>query len=179
MKLHKSLLLFSTAGVIALSANPSFSQSNSSDSLSFRCRDINGIPTTEVYNSKNPEKNLPLIHWKSDLIDSQNIQEDCKNAASKLQKRGDVNFTAISPNTNSQYVVCLIDAPGETCDVSDDKLLRLKPTKEARTALSKILDENFVPLKNLERFKAEGYSSPKIKRNRWSSFLLGIIKPRN
>ncbi|MBD2776598.1 COP23 domain-containing protein [Iningainema tapete] len=173
MKFKTSLLPISAAGAIVLTAAPTFSQSN--NSIGFRCDTIEGTPTTVVYNSKNQVK--PLIHWKQEYIDSQNIRAACEGAAKKLQSRYDNNKLTLlaidANNSNKPITVCLINKQGESCDVkSSEELLRLKTTGKNQDfqALSEIVNPNLGEVKANE-MRTIGRTYARIESKKWFVFF--------
>jgi Circadian oscillating protein COP23 len=182
MKVQKSLLLGLTTVAIALAATPTFSQSSSNKSILFGCETIDNTPTTIAYNSENPKKQQPLIKWKKEYIDSENISLLCDNAAQKLQSRykeEEPGYLAFEPNSNNQTVVCLINQRGKSCNLSGEELFRIKTVntrEDLYNALVAIVDPNLSDLdkKTIEsRFRGVDKTYSRMKpRNfleRWLS----------
>ena len=147
MKFKKSLLPILAAGTTALTATPTLGQSN--NNVVFRCNANQDTPTTVVYNSKT-QKETPLILWKQEYIDSQNIRASCADAANKFQRRYNnkdkLDFLAIDNNSKNQIVVCLINERGDSCNLkSSDELFRIKTTDKNQDfdkTLSTIIEPN-------------------------------------
>ncbi len=147
MKVQKSLLLGLTTVAIALTATPTFSQSSSNKRILFGCETINNTPTTIAYNSENPKKQQPLIKWKKEYINSQNLVSDCESAAKILKNRYDkkeFRYLALERNSENKIVVCWINEKNENCKPNGEKLFLLQPVK-TRQELYKALSETIDP----------------------------------
>jgi Circadian oscillating protein COP23 len=148
MKVQKSLLLGLTTVAIALTATPTFSQSSSNKSILFGCDTTTyNTPTTIAYNSENPKKQQPLIKWKKEYIDSQNLRSDCESAAKILKNRYDkkeFRYLALERNSENKTVVCWINEKNERCNPNGEELFLLQPVN-TRQELYKALSETIDP----------------------------------
>jgi hypothetical protein len=178
MKLQNTLLLALSTVAIAVTATPTFSQPSSNTDFSFRCDNNSNSLTTVVYNPKNSQKTLPLIHWKGEYIE-ENISESCKNAAELLQKRYNPQkdiLSALQRNSDNKVVFCLITKPNDSCDFKrSDKLFHIKaniPDKKLQEVLPQIIDLNLAEVnpKDVTRGLATIY--PRIERKKW----LGLFR---
>ena len=159
---QKSLLIGLT-GAITIAITPAFSQSSSENQVVSRCDIIRGVPVTVAYNPNNQQQPIPIITWRKDYIDSQNIEQDCKNAAEKITKRLNslnplkkdfylvVETQPLKSNSKDEiplYNVCLASQSGGTCN-DGKKLVRLKiesNSEEANKIFSTIINPEFAEL---------------------------------
>ena len=173
MKFQKTSLLALSTVAIAVTATPTFSQSSSNTDFSFRCDN----KTTVVYNPKNSEKTLPLIHWKSEYSEyiEENISESCETAAKLLQERynpqKDMILSALHRNLDNKVVFCLVTKPNDKCDFTRSaKLFHIKanvPDEKLKEILPQIIDPNLAEVnpKDVTRGLATIY--PRIERKKW------------
>jgi hypothetical protein len=150
---QKPLLLGLTTVAIALTATPTFSQSSSNNSISFGCETIENTPTTIAYTSENPNKQ-PMIYWKKEYIDSQNIVSDCERAAKILKNRYDkkeFRYLAFQPNSNNQTVVCLVNETVKTCEKSGEKLFLVSAVSTGQDLYKALLETIDPTLSQLDK----------------------------
>ncbi|MBR8834833.1 MAG: hypothetical protein DSM106950_12550 [Stigonema ocellatum SAG 48.90 = DSM 106950] len=176
MKFKKSLLFIFLSSTSVLFSHPTFGQSN--NSVVFKCSPNQGTYNTVVYNSKT-DKEIPLIHWKQEYFDSQNVRENCVDAANKFQNRYNNNNNkldslAIDNSNHQKIVVCLINQRGDSCDLkSSDKLFQIKPPDKKQDfskTLSALIDPNLANVDESElRTVARIY--PKIQSKKWFGFF--------
>jgi hypothetical protein len=191
MKFQKSLLLGLTTGAIALTTTPTFGQSSPGSKVVFRCNTKQDILTTVAYNPEN-EKEIPLIYWKREYINSQNIRQDCDRAAEKLGKRFEsqnpsesniflvVENQLLDRNSNNQMIqtiVCLADTRGASCNSNGSNELFRIETKaqqpENQKVLSEILNSDFADL-NGTQLRGVARTYPKIKSKTWFERLFSL-----
>jgi hypothetical protein len=184
----KKSLLVGLTGAITIAITPAFSQ-QSRPEKNIDCTIIGGVRKTVGYDSNNNNEPIAIITWDKKYIDSQDIEQDCKNAANKITEFFKPDnpektnlYLAYEPQVLSEsnvkdgialYNICLVSRPGITCD-TNQKLVRIKKRiKEEKLSqiLPTIINPNFAKSGEIDRTFGRG--SVKIERN-FIEKLLGI-----
>ncbi|HEY9692991.1 MAG TPA: COP23 domain-containing protein [Oculatellaceae cyanobacterium] len=150
MKFSKTLSLILAAGAIALTATPTFSNNSSQTPFSFDCKlNKGGILTTVASNAQKPgDKEIKeIIFWKSEFIDSSDINADCHAAANVLQTHfNEKPSSYLAQDTHQgQVVVCLVQNKQQGCFVDkNNKLLWLKKDfQDSANVIKKVVNPDY------------------------------------
>ena len=175
----KYLSALLVTGAITLGTSPAMADSSDAPQLNFFCQVNEGVPTT-VAQPVGSEEQLPIFHWKDDVLSlksSSSPQQICDSVSAKLEDYSAEGYdlssiSFVGTEEAGLPVICATTGGGQGCS---KVLLSLKATEQpaqvADEVVTAILDESLQ--RDRVEYKADrGVQSTSYRVDIWQ--LLGL-----